>query len=324
MQIPEDQHFLDASNKAAERFHAFIQRKMTLKHLRVVLTLQQQKTVSATSKALRMTSANISLCLRDIEQHTGHKLFNRKNGIYVPTPHGEALLELGDRIFEECEQAVCAFRHRMTQDPSREITIGYIGTVMASYAYKLWRHLLNQSEKYSLHVSDISCLCQGHMPMPSTLNADIIFSSRALDMLADSPNWQPYTFSIQRFHFVRSARQSGTPSEHCHFLLPECTTAITTALNDYLFKHFPLHGSISYYDHITSAAQAFDMPNTIFAVSDQELPTLAHYGALDTLGSTDALPFVCHVYVHRHTMEHTTLKTALDKHLTTLTSTIPP
>lgn len=323
MQIPEDQHPLDDANASAERFNAFIQRKMTLKHLRVVLALQQHKTVSATSKTLRMTSANISLCLRDIEQHIGHKLFSRRNGIYVPTPHGEALLELGDRIFEECEQAVCTFRHRMTQGPSRQLTIGYVGTVMASYAYKLWRHLLDQPQKYSLHVSDISCLCQGHMPMPSTLNADIVFSSRVLDTLADSPHWQPYTFSIQRFHFVQPAHRYSPSSDSCHFLLPECTAAITTALNDYLLKHFPLHGSVSYYDHITSAAQAFDMPNTIFAVSEQELPTLAHYGALNTLGSTDALPFVCHVYVHRQSMEQTALRAALNEHLMILTSTLP-
>lgn len=322
MQISDPPSHKNALNESAERFGHFVQRKMTLKQLRVLLALQQKKTVAATSSALGMTSANISLCLRDIEQHVGHKLFNRQNGIYTPTLHGQVLIDLGDRIFEECDQALCSFRHRMSKGDARQLTIGYIGTVMASHAYDLWRHLLKQPEKYSLHVSDISCLCQGHTPMPSTLNADIVFSSRALDTLRDSPNWQQYAFTIQRFHFVQSAKRTHRHTDDCHFLLPECSSAITDTLIDYLKQHFPSHGSVSYYDHITSAAQAFNMPNTIFAVSDQELPTLAHYGTLETLGSTETLPFICHVYVHRQAFDQSDLKPALTEHLNTLTSGI--
>ena len=279
------------SIELADRLQYFIQKKMTLKQLRILVTLYRHKTMVAASRELAMTSANISLCVRDIETLLGCKIFLRRNGFYIPTLCGRMLIELGAHLTESCEYTIRKAHHLSGASAPDELTIGYIGPITACYAYELWSNLLTFNDGLNVNVVDLSALEQQSSLALEELKADIIFSSQGPNILGCHDRWESRAFYIRRFHFLVACpphQPTPTAGEVVSFLLPTRSDNIVSALHDHITAHFPGTHTISYCDAITGMAFAQLPRNTVLVVSDKEKDIIernAHFHTLSIMNN---------------------------------------
>lgn len=291
------------SGELANRLQYFIQKKMTLKQLRIVVTLYNNKTMVAASKELSMTSANISLCIRDIEHLLYSKLFIRRNGVYMPTVCGKMLIELGSRLTENCEHTIRKVHYLTGVTVPDEITIGYSGTITASYAFDLWQRLLQCESSLTLHVMDLSALSDSEALSQEQQKVDILFSAQRPDMLGHHEKWESRAFYIDSFHFL-VRRPEGVAIDDLEikgFLLPACSDELTASMHDHIATHFPGHHSVSYCSAINSITHV-DLPEgMVVVVSEREKSQLARRLPLHTLlvMENHQTPSGLHIYRER-------------------------
>lgn len=291
------------SSELASRLQYFIQKKMTLKQLRIVVTLYNNKTMVAASKELSMTSANISLCIRDIEQLLDSKLFIRRNGVYMPTICGKMLIELGTKLTEDCEHAIRKVHHLTGVTIPDEVTIGYSGTITAGYAFDLWRRLLKSDGDVTLHVVDMSALSDAEALSQEQQKVDVLFSAQRPVVLGRHEKWESRAFYIDSFHFLVRRPEGVAPDdlEIKAFLLPDCSEELMASLHDHIATHFPGHHAISYCNAMNSISYV-DLPEGIvIVVSEREKNQLARRLPFHTLSVMEnhQTPSGVHIYRDR-------------------------
>ena len=290
------------STELADRLQQFIQKKMTLKQLRIIVTLNHHKTMVDASRELSMTSANISLCVRDIEKALDSKIFLRRNGFYVPTPCGRMLVELGTRLSESCECTIRKAHHLSSINVTDELTIGYIGPITACYAYELWSNLLAYNTDLNVNVINLSALEQQSSLTLEQLHADIIFSPRGPNTLGFHDHWESRTFYIRHFHFlVASAEHQSPPQPEdvVAFILPTQSDNIVSAIHDHIASHFPGTHTVSYGDAITGMAFAQLPYNTVIVVSDKEKKIIERNTHFHTLTVMDNQQIASSLHIQR-------------------------
>lgn len=290
------------STELADRLQYFIQKKMTLKQLRIIVTLHRHKTMVAASRELSMTSANISLCVRDIETLLDCKIFLRRNGFYVPTLCGRMLIELGTRLAESCEYTIRKAHHLSGISVPDELTIGYIGPITACYAYELWSNLLAYNTGLNVNVIDLSALEQQSSLTLEQLKADVIFSSRGPHTLGFHDRWESRAFYIRHFHFLVACNENQappTPDEVTAFLLPTRSGNIVSAIHDHIAAHFPGTHTVSYCDAITGMAFAQLPRNTVLVVSDKEKQIIERNTHFHTLSVMDNQQIASSLHIQR-------------------------
>lgn len=280
----------------AEQLTHFIQRRMTLKQLQVILALQRHKTIANASGSLCMTAANVSLYIREMEQQLQTPLFLRNNGLYRATAAGLLLTQLAQRIDNECQRTIDRCRQAVLHPEAHSLGIGYIGASMSAYAYALWHRLLPQVEGNSLHIEDLSGLLHNSdMQMPRDEQLGIVLSTSPLNMAYDSSEWHIQTFVLRQYHILVDSRSplSNEPS----FLLPRVNATLDAMLHDHILVHYPDHSAISFYNNAMAVMQAGLPDDTALIVSAFEFESIAHQNALQVLDSLQ-VDHLCYLYVH--------------------------
>lgn len=297
------------SPENAEQLSHFIQRRVTLKQLQVILALQRHKTIANASGSLCMTAANVSLYIREMEQQLQTPLFLRNNGLYSATAAGLLLTQLAQRIHNECQRTIDRCRQAVLHPEAHSLGIGYIGASMSAYAYALWHRLLPQVEGNSLHIEDLSGLLHSDMLMPRDEQLGIVLSTSPLNMAYDSSEWRIKTFMLRHYHILVDARYPVPNAPR--FLLPRVNAMLDAMLHDHILVHYPNHSAISFYNNAMAVMQAGLPSDTALVVSAFEFDSLAHQNSLTVLDSLQ-VNHLCYLYVHPRADILSGLSDALD------------
>src|SRR5204863_9981092 len=83
-------------------------RSLSLDQLRALLEVVERGSFSAAARHLNLTQPAISLQIRELERRFGVQLIERLGKQAHATVPGRALVDAGQRIFHECEQADAA------------------------------------------------------------------------------------------------------------------------------------------------------------------------------------------------------------------------
>ena len=283
------------SPENAKQLSHFIQRRVTLKQLQVILALQRHKTIANASSSLCMTAANVSLYIRDMEQQLQTPLFLRNNGLYSATTAGLLLTQLAQRIDNECQRTIDRCRQAVLHPEAHSLGIGYIGASMSAYAYSLWHRLLPQVEGNSLHIEDLSGLLHSDMTMPRDEQLGIVLSTSPLNIAYDSSEWHIKTFMLRQYHILVDTRHPLTTAPS--FLLPRVNAMLDAMLHDHILIHYPHHSAISFYNNAMAVLQGGLPPDTALVVSAFEVEHLTPTGTLEIL-DTLQVDHLCYLYMH--------------------------
>lgn len=89
----------------ARNSNAFLQRSLTLRHLRLLAALDEMRHVSRVANALHVTQPAVSKALAEIESGVAKPLFERTPRGLVPTPHGACLARYAQIVLNEIARA---------------------------------------------------------------------------------------------------------------------------------------------------------------------------------------------------------------------------
>ncbi|MDM0015798.1 LysR substrate-binding domain-containing protein [Variovorax sp. J22P168] len=85
---------------------AFVQRGLTLRHMRLLIALEDMRQVGRVASALSISQPAVSKALLEIENGVGVALFDRTPRGMVPTAHGACLLRHAHTMTNELSRAV--------------------------------------------------------------------------------------------------------------------------------------------------------------------------------------------------------------------------
>jgi LysR family transcriptional regulator for metE and metH len=88
---------------------------LELRHLRLMLTVATDGSLTAAADRLNLTQSALSHQLRDIEDRLGTPLFLRRNRRMIPTPAGQLVLDSATSVLREIERTETAVRNMAQQ-----------------------------------------------------------------------------------------------------------------------------------------------------------------------------------------------------------------
>lgn len=83
----------------------FLQRSLTLRHLRLLIALNELRQVRRVAEALHVSQPAVSKALAEIEAGIGARLFDRTRKGLVPTAEGACLVRLAETVASEAAKA---------------------------------------------------------------------------------------------------------------------------------------------------------------------------------------------------------------------------
>lgn len=83
----------------------FLQRRLTLRQLRLLVVLDEYQQISRAAKALSLTQPAVSKALAELESGLGMRLFDRTNKGLYPSPEGICMIEHAQAIEENLARA---------------------------------------------------------------------------------------------------------------------------------------------------------------------------------------------------------------------------
>lgn len=237
----------------------YIDRRMTIKHLRILTAIARYGKLSEAAQSLNTTTSNVSKTLKEIDEFIGERLFVRSSGLFKETERSRHLLKLATDIFSAMNKAKEGLDQRHRLAPGLTIKIGYYRTLMSSRAHALWNRLVLAERSSSIMLTRLT---------PNDLRLqeqqrqefDIVLSSGDLRPYLPLPEWQVMTRPLQEIVFVTSEKHRMLQPRN--FFLPACSENVTQTLVRHVTKHFPDHDSISYYDSLHSVIEVLQHPGT--------------------------------------------------------------
>ncbi|MFA0569642.1 LysR family transcriptional regulator [Vibrio gallaecicus] len=133
---------------------------ISIKQLKVFVTITQHSTLTSASEALFLSKAAVSMALGEMEKQLGHSLFDRVNNRLVINQEGQKLLPLADEILHRAagidelfgdEQALSGLLKVGASDT--------IGNQVAPYILSGFRQQ-TQHQDQSLFISNSALICQ--------------------------------------------------------------------------------------------------------------------------------------------------------------------
>ncbi|MDR3390371.1 MAG: LysR family transcriptional regulator [Sulfuriferula sp.] len=85
---------------------------VTLKQLRVFLTIAQESSITIAADKLCLTKPALSITLGGLERDCGHTLFDRHNGRLYLNDYGRHMLPLADEIIQRSDSIAQLFEHQ--------------------------------------------------------------------------------------------------------------------------------------------------------------------------------------------------------------------
>src|SRR6218665_3009124 len=109
---------------------AFVQRRLTLRHLRVVAAVSEAGSLSAAAESLHVTQPAISKALSEIEQGLGQTLFVRRGRNISATLVGTRLVQLAHQLNADLRRGAESMAS-LARGTSGEVLIGATNAAMA-------------------------------------------------------------------------------------------------------------------------------------------------------------------------------------------------
>lgn len=253
----------------------YIDRRMTIKHLRILTAIARYGKLSEAAQNLNTTTSNVSKTLKEIDEFIGERLFVRHNGLFKETERSRHLLALANDIFSAMERTKEHLDQHPPLSPHTTIMIGYYRTLMSGRAHTLWNKLVLAERSPSVMLTRLSPNDLRHQES-SRQDFDIILSSSDLRPFLQFPEWHLITRPLQELVFITSEQHRTAPPRS--FFLPACSESVNQVLTHYIHKYFPDYESISYYDSLHSILEVLNHPGACIAAerldSQQITPTI--------------------------------------------------
>ena len=240
----------------------YIDRRMTIKHLRILTAIARYGKLSEAAQSLNTTTSNVSKTLKEIDEFIGERLFVRHNGLFKETERSRHLLKLANDIFAAMDRTKESLDQPAPLHPHKTIMIGYYRTLMSTRAHILWNKLVLAERLSSVILTRLSPSDLRHQET-SRQDFDIILSSCDLRPFLHFPEWHLITRPFQDLVFMTSEQDRTTTPRN--FFLPACSEAVNQVLTHYIHKYFPEHESISYYDSLHSILGVLQHPGSCIA-----------------------------------------------------------
>ena len=241
----------------------YIDRRMTIKHLRILAAIARYGKLSEAAQNLNTTTSNVSKTLKEIDDFIGDRLFVRNNGLFKETERSRHLLKLANDIFSAMDKAKNGLDQHQRIAPGIKLLIGYYRTLMSSRAHALWSQLVRAERPSSvmlLRLTRNDLLLQERQRQ----EFDIVFSSGDLHPHLDLHGWRIMTRPLQEIVFITGEEHRTVQPRH--FLLPACSDSVIHVLIQHITKHFPDHDAISYYESLHSVMDLMQHPGTCLVV----------------------------------------------------------
>ncbi|OWQ84745.1 hypothetical protein CDN99_23735 [Roseateles aquatilis] len=121
---------MNESSTSPEAAEHFVIRRMTLRHARVLLALQDTGNISQAADFLHVSQPAVSKTLAELEHGLGQTLFLRRGRNMQPTPLGRRLLELARKLDADLQRAAGDVAS-MVRGASGELRIGATNASLA-------------------------------------------------------------------------------------------------------------------------------------------------------------------------------------------------
>lgn len=254
----------------------YIDKKMTIKHLRILTAIAKYGKLSEAAQSLNTTTSNISKTLKEIDEFIGERLFVRNSGYFKETDTSRHLLKLAHEFFRAMENT----KHGLDEDARHltktNITIGYRRALLSSRAHALWNQLVFSKAPTSVLLTQLSSGDhRGTDIFKMYQNIDIVYSSENLEQVLKAPAWRTLTQPFGDMVCVMDAKQSTTIPRY--FFLPACAKSITDMLQRHIQAQYPEVEAISYYDSAYNTLDSLRHENTCVLVEQRDFDTLSQY-----------------------------------------------
>ncbi|ENM5796311.1 LysR family transcriptional regulator [Vibrio mimicus] len=133
---------------------------ISLKQLRVFITIIQHKSLTVAAEVLCLSKAAVSVALSELEKQLGHALFDRVNNRLVLNQEGQKLLPLADELLQRAKDIDRLFDEQ--QVLTGKLRIGAsdtVGNQVAPYLISAFRQL-HPHPSQSLFISNSAQVCQ--------------------------------------------------------------------------------------------------------------------------------------------------------------------
>lgn len=133
---------------------------ISLKQLKVFITITQHETLTSASEALFLSKAAVSMALSELEKQIGHSLFDRVNNRLILNQEGQKLLPLADELIERAQDIEQLFDNDQTL--TGELKIGASDTIGNQVAPYLLRDFRTETQhtSQSLFISNSALICE--------------------------------------------------------------------------------------------------------------------------------------------------------------------
>ncbi|MFY2509490.1 LysR family transcriptional regulator [Vibrio pectenicida] len=133
---------------------------ISLKQLKVFISITQHDTLTAASDALFLSKAAVSMALSELEKQIGHSLFDRVNNRLILNQEGQKLLPLADELLLRAQDISQLFDGDKTL--TGQLRVGAsdtVGNQVAPYLLRDFRqHTGHKSQ--SLFISNSALICE--------------------------------------------------------------------------------------------------------------------------------------------------------------------
>ncbi|WP_117235229.1 LysR family transcriptional regulator [Vibrio maerlii] len=181
---------------------------ISLKQIKVFVTITQHNTLTAASDALFLSKAAVSMALSEMEKQLGHSLFDRVNNRLILNQEGQKLLPLADELLHRAQDIDQLFNDQTSLNGT--LRIGASDTIGNQVAPQLLAGFRQHTEhkSQSVFISNSALICQKVVDYEldlaliegKTVHSELIaetFGSDEMCIIA-SPNY-PLTGSKQVF-----------------------------------------------------------------------------------------------------------------------------
>ncbi|MDN3610815.1 LysR substrate-binding domain-containing protein [Vibrio ostreicida] len=133
---------------------------ISLKQLKVFITITQHDTLTAASEALFLSKAAVSMALAELEKQIGHSLFDRVNNRLILNQEGRKLLPLSDELLHRVQDIELLFNGDKTLSGLLKIGASdTIGNQVGPYLLRDFRHTTGHKSQ-TLFISNSALICE--------------------------------------------------------------------------------------------------------------------------------------------------------------------